>query len=314
MQRLDDRRSRKDSNLKTSKKILRPNNYHKESGEIESMKGSLMRTLYLCGAGNPEGVRLALNINRTQKRWQQIIILDDDQGKHGQSILGVKIRGPFDFLEAGDPDSDEVINLVARTTRGRQAAMKKIESFGLPFTSLIDPSVDLLGVDVKRNTTVYQNAILCANASLGRGSVVFMRGLVGHGACVGQNCVVAPGAVINARVKIDEGVYIGSNASILPDLKIGAWATIGANSSVIEDVPAETTVIGIPAQIIMPQAGKQKGNTCKPAISGQSAVDESKVLPGRGPENKKVKSETLARLRKAQERIVNAHRSSPHSL
>ena len=30
-----------------------------------------MRTLYLCGAGNLEGVRLALVVNREQARWEQ---------------------------------------------------------------------------------------------------------------------------------------------------------------------------------------------------------------------------------------------------
>ena len=54
-------------------------------------KDDLMTTLYLCGAGNPEGVRLALNINKAQNRWDQIVILDDDHSKHGQSIVGVGI-------------------------------------------------------------------------------------------------------------------------------------------------------------------------------------------------------------------------------
>jgi len=239
-----------------------------------------MKTLYLCGAGNPEGVRLALNMNRARTRWDRIVVLDDDPAKQGQSILGVEIIGPFGFLEGADPSSDEAANLVARTTKGRQSAMNKIRSFGLPFATLIDPMVDLLGVSIEKNVTVYPHAILCANASLGEGTVVFMRGLVGHGAQVGPGCGVAPGSVINARVELSQGVYIGSNASILPDLTIGAWATIGANSSVIQDVPAEATVMGVPAQILMSQVG-----------------------------NVNDKNESIGRLRRAQEKIIKSHRS-----
>ncbi len=77
-----------------------------------------MTTLYLCGAGNPEGVRLALTINQAQRRWERITILDDDPSKHGQSILGVEIAGPFTALEQADPGSAGVSNMVARTTRG----------------------------------------------------------------------------------------------------------------------------------------------------------------------------------------------------
>ena len=56
-------------------------------------------TLYLCGAGNPEGVRLALRINEKDSRWEKILVLDDDSSKHGKSILGVEIAGPFEMLE-----------------------------------------------------------------------------------------------------------------------------------------------------------------------------------------------------------------------
>ena len=63
-----------------------------------------MRTLYLCGAGNQEGIRLALVVNRAQANWARIVLLDDDPNKQGQSILGVEIIGPFHLLaQAVDP-------------------------------------------------------------------------------------------------------------------------------------------------------------------------------------------------------------------
>ena len=57
-----------------------------------------MRTLYLCGAGNPEGVRLAQAVNRAAGRWECVVLLDDDVAKHGQRILGVDVAGPFAAL------------------------------------------------------------------------------------------------------------------------------------------------------------------------------------------------------------------------
>ena len=60
-----------------------------------------MKTLYLCGAGNPEGVRLARKINRARGRWDRIVVLDDDPCKLGQSTLGVEVAGPFCLLEEG---------------------------------------------------------------------------------------------------------------------------------------------------------------------------------------------------------------------
>jgi sugar O-acyltransferase (sialic acid O-acetyltransferase NeuD family) len=210
-----------------------------------------VETLYLCGAGNPEGVRLALTLNTVHKRWARIVLLDDDPSRHGQQILGVEIAGPFSALEHADPSTAEVSNMVARTAGGRQSAFCKIQPYGLPFANLIDPSVDLLGVDLGCGITVYRNTIFCANATVGDGAVIFAGAVVGHGCRLARGCIVAPGAVINARVELGDGVYVGTNASIMPDLKVGSGSVVGANSAVIQDVPAGVTVMGVPARIIM---------------------------------------------------------------
>lgn len=210
-----------------------------------------MTQLYLCGAGNSEGVRLALRINREHARWDRIILLDDDAAKQGRSILGVEVAGPLAMLEDPLLASAEVANLVARTTAKRWAARSKIESYGLPFAALIGPNVDIAGVEFGKDVIIYQNATVGPEVSLGEGTVVFMGGIVGHESRLGRCCVVAPNAVINARVQLEDGVYVGTNATILPEVKVGSWATIGAGSVVIDDVQTGATVMGVPAEIFI---------------------------------------------------------------
>ena len=82
-----------------------------------------MSTLYLCAAGNPDGVRLALEVNETTQRWERVVLLDDDPAKQGQEILGVPVIGPFDVL-AEHIVGDEAVNLVARSTKGRDGAVE----------------------------------------------------------------------------------------------------------------------------------------------------------------------------------------------
>lgn len=50
--------------------------------------------------------------------------------------------------------------------------------------------------------------------------------------------------------KVQRGVLIGAGAKILGNINIGECAKIGAGSVVIKDVPARTTVAGVPAQVI----------------------------------------------------------------
>ena len=130
-------------------------------------------TLYLCGAGNSEGVRLALTVNYRTPQWDRILLLDDDPTKTGGELCGVEIAGGFDLLAGANPATDRVANLVARTTRGRRGAREKIASFGIPFASMIDADVNSAGVDLKDDDTiVYHHATLGPEVVIDGGSVV----------------------------------------------------------------------------------------------------------------------------------------------
>lgn len=210
-----------------------------------------MTTLYLCGAGNSEGVRLAQTVNQPTPQWDRLLLLDDDPTKAGGHLCGVEIAGPFDLLADADAGGDRVANLVARTTRGRRGARQKIATFDIPFAPLIDAGVNAAWVDIRNDDiTVYHHATLGPEVVIEGGSVVFMGAVVGHESTVGPGCVIAANAVINARVVLNEGVYVGSNATIIPEITVGEYATIGAGSVVLQDVPAGATVMGVPAQII----------------------------------------------------------------
>jgi len=50
--------------------------------------------------------------------------------------------------------------------------------------------------------------------------------------------------------ELGDGVFAGTGVKILGPVKIGDGTVIGAGSVVLKDVPAHTTVAGVPARII----------------------------------------------------------------
>jgi serine O-acetyltransferase len=58
----------------------------------------------------------------------------------------------------------------------------------------------------------------------------------------------------NGYPVIEDDAEIGCGARVLGPVRIGARAKIGANAVVIEDVPADSVAVGIPARIIRPSA------------------------------------------------------------
>lgn len=244
-----------------------------------------MGTLYLCGAGNGEGVRLAVTVERAAHRWDRIVLLDDDPARHGSVRAGVTVIGGFELLAEADPASDRVVNLVTRTTAGRARARTRIAGFGVPFASLVHPSVELFDTSLDlspddidaQEVTIYPRAWVGAGCSVGPGTVALVGAVIGHGASVGAGCVIAPNAVVNARVELGDRVYIGANATILPDVRIGADATIAGNTLVIDDVPGGATALGVPAVVsrtASPSSDDEEGAMPEPV----SAADVQQLV------------------------------------
>ena len=81
---------------------------------------------------------------------------------------------------------------------------------------------------------------------------------------IGRNCQINPWVTIglsNSRKigfsvqgpTIGDNVHIGTGAKVLGPIVVGDHARIGANAVVVSDVPANTTVVGMPAKALPSQ-------------------------------------------------------------
>ncbi len=85
--------------------------------------------------------------------------------------------------------------------------------------------------------------------------------VIGETASVGDGCLLYKGVVLGGtslerkvrHPQIGNDVVIGSNACILGAIHVGDHARIGSGSVVVREVPAEATVVGVPARVIVPR-------------------------------------------------------------
>lgn len=81
--------------------------------------------------------------------------------------------------------------------------------------------------------------------------------VIGETAIVGDNVLLYQGVTLGGTGKetgkrhptIGNNVVVGTGAKILGNIKIGDHSYIGANSVVLRNVPANSTVVGIPGRI-----------------------------------------------------------------
>lgn len=82
--------------------------------------------------------------------------------------------------------------------------------------------------------------------------------VIGETAVVEDNVSILHGVTLGGtgkdagdrHPKVAGGVLLSANASILGNIRIGAGARVGAGSVVVGEVPAHTTVVGVPAAVV----------------------------------------------------------------
>jgi serine O-acetyltransferase len=103
---------------------------------------------------------------------------------------------------------------------------------------------------------ILTNIEIGTEAQIGPGLAIHHTGVVINGGVImGAECTLGVGNVIGNRSDqrcpvLGDRVRLGAGAQILGGVNIGDDVTIGAMSLVITDVPAGSTVAGVPARVI----------------------------------------------------------------
>lgn len=82
--------------------------------------------------------------------------------------------------------------------------------------------------------------------------------VIGETAVLGNDISILHGVTLGGsgkeggdrHPKIGDGVMIGANASVLGNIRVNECAKIGAGSVVVAEVPAYSTVVGVPARVV----------------------------------------------------------------
>ena len=91
--------------------------------------------------------------------------------------------------------------------------------------------------------------------------------VIGETAEIGDNCTLYQGVTLGGTGKdvgkrhptLGSGVMVGAGAKVLGPFKIGDNAKIASNAVVLDEIPADSTAVGIPARVVK-RGGKKIDN------------------------------------------------------
>lgn len=131
----------------------------------------------------------------------------------------------------------------------RLAEIDRARQSGISLLSAIHPSVTILADAVLgENLIVHARAVIGYRAELQHGVIINTGAQVDHHCVVGAGCSIDPGVIMAGNVVIGEAAKVHTGAIIRNKVNIGVGAIVAAGAVVIEDVAADTTVMGIPAR------------------------------------------------------------------
>ncbi|MEY8521427.1 acetyltransferase [Lachnospiraceae bacterium 38-10] len=151
----------------------------------------------------------------------QVIGADDDlqqiynSGIH-QAVLGIG------FLGHGNLRNDLMI---------------KLDKIGFSFPTIIDPTAIVSkSVKIGEGTFIGKNAVVNANAWIGRYCIINSCSLIEHDCRIGDFTHVAVAACVCGGVTVGKECLVGANATIIQGLSLADYSIIPAGNVIYRDI------------------------------------------------------------------------------
>ena len=176
-------------------------------------------------------------------------IVESPWGEPGPLPNGLTVLGDFDWLDTYGEGVAGIVAVAAPETRFR--LVQKAEEIGIHFCNIIHPAAILpRRISMGEGGVLHAGAILSFQTRIGNHVVVNMNCAIGENTVIEDFTTLSPGANICGDVTIGRGTFIGTGATIIERVHIGEWSIIGAGATIIDDVPPNTTVVGVPGKVI----------------------------------------------------------------
>ena len=177
--------------------------------------------------------------------------LDDDKTLHNTEIGEVSVLGSTDddgFLKLIGKKCEAFVALEERAERKNTVEMLHERRSVQPVNAVHDTAMVSTMASVGHGNFIGARVVINTRALVGSHCLLHAGVIVEPNASIGDFAQIGAGSIIGNAASVGENAFIGSGAVVVSGIKIGKGARVGAGSVVVENVPANATVFGNPAQ------------------------------------------------------------------
>lgn len=213
---------------------------------------NLQKKVVIIGAGGfaREVLDICDACNQDKQTYEVIgFIVDQQYGSPGVLVNDNPILGDFDWLEK---HSGEVfVTCAVGAPQHRYQLIQRAQKLGCHFFNLIHPSATLTRwITLGEGVIIAAGCILTNQIQIGNHVHLNLDCTIGHDVVMEDFVTLAPGVHISGKVRLSKGCYIGTGANVIERIQVEEWSVVGAGSTIVRNVPANTTVVGVPGKVI----------------------------------------------------------------
>lgn len=175
-------------------------------------------------------------------------IVDPEYSKPGILVNDKPILGGFEwFLD----NMDCATICAVGAPHQRFHLVNRAKALGISFCSVVHPSAIMTRwVSMGEGVVITAGCILTNNICIGDQVHINIGCTVSHDARIADFTTLSPGTHVSGNVVFEEGCFVGTGVNIIEKKTIGTWSIIGAGTAITADVPANSTVVGLPGKVI----------------------------------------------------------------
>jgi len=149
------------------------------------------------------------------------------------------------FIESKDKDIEVILSMDIPKVRA-----KLYELYKNCIANIIAHSTSNISKRAKvgYGTVLQANTFVSAEVTIGKGCFLNHSSSIHHESKMGDFTILAPNSLVLGRVEIGKKCYIGAGAIIKENIIIGDNVVIGAGAVVVNNISANSIVVGNPAK------------------------------------------------------------------
>ena len=206
-----------------------------------------MDDVVIIGAGGHG--KVVLDILLAEGKYRPVGFVDNNPSLLDSYVCGLPVLGPINALPRLKRQRIRHAIIAIGDNRQRLAQRPLVDAEGFTVVSAVHPAAYVSPrATLGRGVVVAPGARIIVEANIRDLAIVNTAAVIEHECDVGEGAHVCPGAILAGRVRLGRGAFVGIGAQVIQCRTVGDFAVVGAGAAVIHDVPADTTVVGVPAR------------------------------------------------------------------